>query len=242
MFDPFNDFDRVGYLRNFENEKDLGIVKVVEHELFRANLPGAVAYLRKQENLTYTNFLKVHHILFRGFYPWAGQDRNITAPESYIHKGETVFSHPLDAKRAVDEGLRLGQVKDVMRTRLGEVMGLFAYGHPFLDGNGRTMLLVHAELCHRAGFSLAWQNTCKNDYLHYLTLEIASPGKGILDHYLLQFVDKIQMSREWIDTIAALTGLDGVSVPDEISGNFNDSAIVAEYEQFKRNRGYEIKD
>ncbi|WP_414702949.1 hypothetical protein [Polaromonas sp. UBA4122] len=24
-------------------------------------------------------------------------------------------------------------------------MGLFEYGHPFLDGNGRTILLVHLD-------------------------------------------------------------------------------------------------
>jgi fido (protein-threonine AMPylation protein) len=41
-----------------------------------------------------------------------------------------------------------------LRNRYGEkepskVMGLFAYGHPFLDGNGRTMLIIHSELCRR---------------------------------------------------------------------------------------------
>jgi hypothetical protein len=31
MFDPFNDFDSAGYWRNFDGEKDLTIVKIVEH-------------------------------------------------------------------------------------------------------------------------------------------------------------------------------------------------------------------
>lgn len=39
MFDPFKDFDSAGYLHNFDGEKDLDIVKVAEHELFRAKLP-----------------------------------------------------------------------------------------------------------------------------------------------------------------------------------------------------------
>lgn len=39
MFDPFGDFATEGYLRNFEKEKDLEIVKIAEHELFRAQLP-----------------------------------------------------------------------------------------------------------------------------------------------------------------------------------------------------------
>ena len=60
MFDPFNDFDSAGYLRNFDGEKDLTIVKVVEHELFRANLPEAVDYLAHLRTITYQDFLKVH--------------------------------------------------------------------------------------------------------------------------------------------------------------------------------------
>ncbi len=242
MFDPFRDFDTAGYLRNVEGEKDLDIVKVIEHELFRANLPEAVSYLGRQKNLTYRNFLKVHHILFQGFYPWAGQDRATTAPESSINKGETIFSHPFHAELAVDQGLRLGQDKATMKARLGEVMGLFAYGHPFLDGNGRTMLLVHAELCQRAGFSVAWQGTRKNDYLNALTQEIATPGKGILDRYLQQFIGPALVRGAWIDTVAKLQGLDGTIVQDEIGGSFSDPAIVAEYEQFERQRGYEIKN
>ena len=35
-------------MRNFDGEKDIDIVKVIEHELFRANLPQAVAYLARQ--------------------------------------------------------------------------------------------------------------------------------------------------------------------------------------------------
>ena len=242
MFDPFKDFDAAGYLHNFEGEKDLDIVKVIEHELFRANLPEAVAYLTRQKSLTYRHFLKVHHILFRGFYPWAGQDRKTTAPESSINKGETIFSHPFHAALAVDEGLRLGQNKETMRARPGEVMGLFAYGHPFLDGNGRTMLLVHAQLCQRADFSIVWKDTRKLDYLHKLTQEIASPGKGILDHYLLQFVSTAQVSEAWIDTAASLKGLDGTSAQDEIGGSFSDPEVAGQYEQFERQRGYSIKD
>jgi cell filamentation protein len=164
VFDPFKDFDTAGYLRNFDGEKDLDIVKVAEHELFRAMLPEAVAYLSQQTNVTYQDFLEVHRILFKGFYPWPGQDRAKTAPESAINKGQTLFCHPFYAARAVNEGLRLGQDIQIMRERPGEVMGLFAFGHPFLDGNGRTMLLVHAELCQRAGFSIHWQSTSKNDY------------------------------------------------------------------------------
>ena len=242
MFDPFKDFETAGYLRNFEREKDLDIVKVAEHELFRANLPEAMAYLGRLKSLTYQNFLKVHHILFQGFYPWAGQDRAATAPDSAIHKGQTLFAHPFHAKLAVDEGLRLGQDAAKMRARPGEVIGLFAYGHPFLDGNGRTMLLVHAQLCQRAGFSILWQHTRKNDYLQALTNEIASPGQGILDRYLLDFIGPPQATGSWVNTVATLQGLDGTRAQDEIGGSFRDPAVLAQYQQFERQRGYEIRD
>lgn len=242
MFDPFKDFETAGYLRNFEREKDLDIVKVAEHELFRANLPDAVAYLGRVKNLRYAHFLHVHRLLFQGFYPWAGQDRAITTPESAIHKGQTLFAHPLDAQRAVNEGLRLGQDASKMRMRPGEVMGLFAYGHPFLDGNGRTMLLVHAQLCQRAGFSILWQNTRKNDYLLALTGEIASPGKGILDRYLLEFIGPAQTTESWVSTVATLQGLGGTRAQDEIAGSVDDPVVLAQYQQFERQRSYQIRD
>lgn len=78
-------------------------------------------------------------------------------------------------------------------------------------------------------------------YLLALTNEIASPGKGILDRYLLQFIGPPQISEAWINTATTLQGLDGTSTQDEIGGTFNDPVVVAEYQQFERQRGYEIK-
>lgn len=149
MFDPFKDYDQAGYLRNRYGEKDPEIVRELEHALFRAGLDDALGYLAKRRTLAYADFLEVHRILFAAFYPWARQDRAVTTPNIAVSKADTVFSHPLDARRAVEEGLRIGQDKAALRQRPGEVMGWFAYGHPFLDGNGRTMLIIHSELCHR---------------------------------------------------------------------------------------------
>mgnify|MGYP006189232979 CR=1 FL=1 len=87
MFDPFKDFDTAGYLRNFAAEKDLDIVKAAEHELFRANLPEVVHHLATLTQITYADFCQVHKILFQGLYPWAGQDRSLTAPDS----GDVLF-------------------------------------------------------------------------------------------------------------------------------------------------------
>lgn len=53
MFDPFGDFASEGYLRNFDKEKNLAIVKIAEHELFRAQLPVALDFLAKKKWIEY---------------------------------------------------------------------------------------------------------------------------------------------------------------------------------------------
>lgn len=84
IFDPFRDFETRGYLRNSLNEKNLVLVKEAEQDLFQANLPQAFHYLSLCDVLGYHDFLKVHEILFSDLYPWAGQDRSITAPNAAI--------------------------------------------------------------------------------------------------------------------------------------------------------------
>ena len=241
MFDPFEDFEQAGYLRNSYAEKDLQIVQELEHQLFRAGLDQAIAHLAKRRSLGYDDFLAVHRILFSEFYPWAGQDRAATAPGIAVTKAGTWFSHPADARRAVEEGLRIARDKRQLRQRPGEVMGLFAYGHPFLDGNGRTMLVVHSELCHRAGFSIEWHRTRKTDCLAALSAEIASPGKGILDVYLEPFVGVHQERQLWGGVIDTLPGLDGQGTEDTIAGEYSDAKVSQQYRDFERQRGYSIE-
>ena len=74
-FDPFGDFATEGYLRNFEKEKDLAIVKRAENASFMTGLDEAFATLAKAKVLSYDDVLKTHGILFGAVYPWAGQDR-----------------------------------------------------------------------------------------------------------------------------------------------------------------------
>ena len=78
MFDPFKDFEQLGYLRNRFGEKDPRIVQELEHQLFRAGLNEALTHLARRQELVYEDFLTVHQILFSAFYPWAGQDRAVT--------------------------------------------------------------------------------------------------------------------------------------------------------------------
>lgn len=187
MFDPFRDFSTAGYLRNKHKEQDARIVKNIEHEVFARHLPEVMKHLSRKKVIAYEDFLTVHRILFSEFYPWAGQDRSATSPNIGISKAWTQFCHPDDMRRAVNEGFRLAQVKGKMSAQPELIMGLFAYSHPFLDGNGRTMLLIHRELACRAGFSIAWANMEKQNYLAALSEEIRNPGIGTLDAYMLQF-------------------------------------------------------
>ncbi len=137
MFDPFGDFEIAGYLRNTFKEKGTRIVKRLEHDLFEVNFEHVVQYLLSFNDLSYKDFLAIHQLLFSELYHCAGKDRSMTAPTIGVSKGETLFARPDDARFAVIEGLRSRQVEEEMIKRPGEVMGLFAYGHPFLDGLDR---------------------------------------------------------------------------------------------------------
>lgn len=238
MFDPFGDFETAGYLRNTGAEKDLAIVHAVEHALFRAQLPLALAYLAQRKRIGYEDFLAVHRLLFEGFYPWAGKDRAELMPEKAIIKGSVYFCHPQDCRRAVEDGLARAQDKKQMRTRPGFIMGLFAYGHPFLDGNGRTMLLVHAELCFRAGMSVDWTLTRKDPYLQALTQEIEDPNAGHLDSYLAPFIGTPIPRDQWQASVAVLPGLDGVGAQEDAVARYSDPQVTDSYSAFERKRGY----
>jgi len=237
-FDPFGDFDSAGYLQNIHSDKYFDKIKKIEHALFLSNLNPALKYLASRVELTYEEFLHVHRILFADYYPWAGSDRASIAPNIAINKGEVLFSHPQSARLAVEHGLRLGQCVNTMRSKPGEIMGLFAYGHPFLDGNGRVMLLVHMELAYRAGYSISWGETNKYDYLSALSNEIATPGKGVLDNYLLQLKTSCVNRSDWTDCILSMKGLDGLDDANQIDGDLSNQVISEKYRKFDENRKY----
>ena len=85
-FYPFGDFAMAGYLRNFEKEKDLEIVKRAENSSFTTGLDEAFELLAKSKQLTYEHVLQTHGILFGAVYPWADQDRLVTTPRLSIRK------------------------------------------------------------------------------------------------------------------------------------------------------------
>jgi cell filamentation protein len=215
-FDVFGDFETRGYLRNSEGLKDLAEVKRLEHRVFLKNLPSAVEYLKRVEPITYQDILHTHRILFQDVYPWAGQDRQATAPEIAVMRGDRsdLFVHPRFTQNAVHYALKLGQDRTYMAAHPGEVMGYLAHAHPFLDGNGRVLMVVHNELAHRAGISVDWLKTTKNAYLAALTREIERPGAGELDTYLKPFVGPAAQSEAAVATFSVLRGLSGAT-PDD---------------------------
>ena len=124
-FDVFGDFDERGYLRNLAGEKDLELVKRIEHAAFIDNVEQALANLSCQRPLTYDSVLETHKTLFSSVYPWAGQDRLETAPDVNITRGgyDRMFAFPQDVQRATEYALRQGNDVRFMREKPGEVMG-----------------------------------------------------------------------------------------------------------------------
>ena len=242
IFDPFGDFETRGYLRNFESEKDLAKIKLIEHASFLAKLDRALDRLSRVERLCYQDILDTHQTLFMDVYPWAGHDRAQTAPDIAVIKGDVLFAHPKDAKAAVDYALRVGQDVAFLANKPGEVMGYLAYGHPFLDGNGRTILAAHVELAERAGIGIDWAATDKADYLAALTRELNDPGKGYLDAYLKPFVGPA-IGREGLSGhITRVPGLGGDPKEpldaNEVLGKFSDPSLQQRYRhQEERRRG-----
>jgi cell filamentation protein len=240
VFDPFNDFQTAGYLRNFEAHKDPEKVSRVEHNAFKFRLEKALDQLRRNNgSLTYCDYLSVHETLFQDVYPWAGQDRHVLGVGRLVSKGSKVqFETSELSRQAVEWGLSMGNDPDYTRKRPGEVMGAFAWGHPFLDGNGRTMLLVHTELCHRAGFAIDWIASKKTEYLDALTHELTHPRDRVLDAYLNDLIVDTRPRANWVEYFKTMPGLSG---DDEMNLSYadNDAAAIARYEEVTRKRTLE---
>ena len=89
---------------------------------------------------------------------------------------------------AGQHALNLGQDQTYLREHPGEVFGYLAHAHPFLEGNGRTILTIYSELSRRAGFHVEWEAIDKTEFLETLTQELLKPGKSIMDELVLPYV------------------------------------------------------
>jgi cell filamentation protein len=204
-FDPFGDFETRGNLRNVARTKDSKIVRQMEHASFTTGLAAAFAKLASQKKLTTAPRLVVSN----------GNDR-----------GKISFAYPQDIRRAIEYGLDHGQDKKFMAAKPGEIMGYVAHGHPFLDGNGRTIMVLLAQ---RAGFGIDRAATSKSDYLAALAKELEDPHKGCLDAYLKPFIKSAVSHGELAANIAAAPGLDGEG-EDTVLGTTDDPELKAQYE------------
>lgn len=238
-FDPFGDFETAGYLQNALLLKDPAEVKESEHLSFELSMEDALAYLAKKKPIDYKSLLHVHGILFSDFYHWAGKDRQQIVPHLAVFKGtrddphHTVFEHPDLIKRSVDYALELASNIKRFRSHPGDVMGQLAFAHPFLDGNGRTILLVFMELCYRAKFAIQWSRTNKDDYLRALSEEIREPFKGHLNNYLKPFVVDIAHRDEWPGMIGGIKGLDGLDKEGITYENLDNPEIQQIYHTYR---------
>jgi cell filamentation protein len=198
ILDPFGDYETAGYLRNVYGVKDLEIVGHLETAVFQQEVLGTVRFLRRLPSLQYEHVTETHRQLFSSLYPWAGQDRSVTAPGIAIARGgyNTLFAHPADCRRAAEHGLSLGQDVRYIRAHPGEIFGFLAHSHPFLEGNGRTILTMFAELTRRAGFHVRWEEIGKKEFLDTLTDELLRPSKGTMDHLVLQYVGEGVLTSE----------------------------------------------
>jgi cell filamentation protein len=180
-FDPFGDFETRGYLRNVVAAKDPDIIRHLEKSSFEAHITDALKGLQSSKGIRYAQLTNTHRELFKSVYPWAGQDRSTLAPGIAVAKaGYTdLFAHPADVRRAADYALDSGNDKAHMQRYPGEVFGTLAYAHPFLEGNGRTILTVHSELCRRADIHIAWDEIAKADFIKSLTEELRKPGSAM---------------------------------------------------------------
>lgn len=200
QFDPFGDYETRGYLQNsggFTSDKAIGLL---ETHSFKTGLKKAVSDLAKAE-LTYASVLRTHETLFSEAYPtWAGKDRVETAPNLRIRRGGMSgdFAHPQEIRRAVDYAL-----DPTVKHTVGDVFSLLAHAHPFLDGNGRTLLLVQTEILRRQGQHLVLGAMDARLFLAALTEELARPKVGALDAYLKHYIrEGSQSLKECAESIA----------------------------------------
>jgi cell filamentation protein len=189
VLDPFGDFQTEGYLRNLYKEKDLRVLMHLEKAAFREHVFSTLSFLRGVADIRYERVLETHRRLFDSVYPWAGQDRMENAPHLRIVKAgyRELFALPDSIRIAAEYALQLARDKTYLREHPGQVFGYLAHAHPFLEGNGRTILTVYAELARRAGFHVLWEEIDKDRFLRTLTEELLHPGSA-MDALVLPYV------------------------------------------------------
>ena len=188
---------RVTYATTIRKRTSISLAMLRRRLSNRRSCTSFDLFARLHRSLTNTSQQHTKN-LFQSVYPWAGQDRSTTAPTIAIVKAgyKTLFAHPADVQRAAEHALHLGQDRNYLRGHPGEVFGYLAHAHPFLEGNGRTILTIFAELSRRAGFHIQWEAMDKTEFLETLTRELLQPGKATMDQFVLPFLQEGVLSVE----------------------------------------------
>jgi fido (protein-threonine AMPylation protein) len=77
------------------------------------------------------------------------------------------------------------------------VFGYLAHAHPFLEGNGRAILTIFAELSRLGGFHVEWEAIDKVDFLETLTKELLQlEGRSWITLCFPMFVKVLFLLRE----------------------------------------------
>ena len=194
-FDPFGDYAVRGYLRNHHGLPRGDDLARLEFNNFRSVLPDLLSWLEDQP-VNYDTLLRLHEKMFANIYPWAGEDRSTTAPDIAITRGgeDQIFCHPVGCRLAADHALRLAEGDGILR-QPGAVYSALCHSHPFLDGNGRTLLLFHSELMRRQNAHIRWEEIAETEFLRVLTDDLNSPDAGIMDRLLMPKVERSSRSR-----------------------------------------------
>jgi cell filamentation protein len=208
-FDVFGDAATRGYLRNVDNTNDMAHVHRLEQASFERNIDRARIYLEAAPTIRYRELLDTHKILFGDVYPWAGQDRTVTAPHLEISRGgyRGMFADPTDIETVAREALRTANDPTYFRTHPGIVFERLAHAHPFLDGNGRTITTVHTELAVRANIMIDWNALGKPAFTRALTADLLDPGQHHLDRIIGSHTKRLTPGQSLGDLLRNNTGM-----------------------------------
>lgn len=190
VFDPFLTYHKSGYLNNKFCIYSMENIKELEHFHFLMNFQDALDYLLSvaHQDYDWRTIAQVHRILFSHLYPWAGELHDNLCPDLVISKGRITFAYPGHIKDIVNLGFnKYLKEPELVKMHIGDIISYLCYAHPFLDGNGRTILTTIHAICISAGFSINWSKIDPVDYLEILTEELEHSGHNILNRYMERF-------------------------------------------------------
>ncbi len=114
----------------------------------------------KDESLTFELWKKVHKIMFRDVYEWAGKIRTVR-----MTKGTSLFANPqfieFCGKDLFKELKSEGNLENLSLKKISERLSYYYNNfnaiHPFREGNGRSLKIIITEIARRAGYHIDWE-------------------------------------------------------------------------------------